>query len=256
MSQLGATYDRPGTAEDFLEYLRGLVAERRLQLNGAFHDFDRLRRGMCTLNQVKTVMTVLRVTLSVKDLEMLDSMFGDGNGGFFYRQFITALAGPDMTSPTPVGYLASACNSPSPQRPQYPVHMEVQLQDLELQIAKHVRLRQLPLKVAFQDFDRTRSGRVTRNQFQRVLDMMNVTLAEEQIQLLLQTYCTPDQEGSSLPRFAYLDFCKSIMGLDLFPGGDSATPYSVRTGHPTKYFSRNGQLMPLRGSLLPRPNTR
>mmetsp|Transcript_1237 Transcript_1237/g.2809 ORF Transcript_1237/g.2809 Transcript_1237/m.2809 type:complete len:480 (-) Transcript_1237:290-1729(-) len=245
--------------EELMSKLRALVFERRLLLNGNFHDFDKLRKGVCTINQVSTVFTVLRIALSDTEMDLLADMFGDGIGGFCYRDFISAVTEAPLSSARLGVTEPPVMSSPSSRRQQLTLQSLARLEEVELRIAKRIRLLALPLRSTFQDFDRTSSGRVTRNQFKRVMDMMQCNLTDAQLELLLEVYCDPDSEGtgSSTSRFAYLKFCNSILGQDLFPGADCGQPCTTRTGRPPKYFNRSGQVMPLRcGNLLPRPPTR
>lgn len=243
-------------SEDLIEKLRGHVAERRLQLNGMFHDFDKHRKGVCTVGQVNTVFTVLRIQLSDKELDCLSSMFGDGAGGFLYRNFISAVTqAPALPAPTSARAVSLA--SPSSRRQHHSLQSEAQLEEIETMVAKRIRMSKLSLKDLFQDFDRTRSGRVTRSQFLRIMDVMECKLTDHQAKLLLQTYCDFDQEEQSTSRFAYLDFCASVAKMEQY-ASDRSMPYSARTGQPSKYFNLRGQVMPLdvRGNMLPRPLTR
>mmetsp|Transcript_82836 Transcript_82836/g.224918 ORF Transcript_82836/g.224918 Transcript_82836/m.224918 type:complete len:142 (+) Transcript_82836:3-428(+) len=139
------------------------------------------------------------------------------------------------------------------RRQLHSVETDAKLQQVESLIASRVRLRQIPMKMSFQDFDRARSGRVSRSQFLRIMSMVQCALTDQQVALLLDTYCEGVPEG----RFAYTEFCESVEGYCCSDGGGEGTAtYSVKTGRPPKYFDCTGELMPLRDEGWRRPVTR
>lgn len=237
LSQLTASLkiSAQATTEDLLDKLQRIVSERRLQLSGNFQDFDRFRRGVCSSSQLNAVFTILRIEISSQELDKLASLFGDGQGVFFYRDFIYAITQPQSPeSPTPSG-ISSMTSS---KRQHHTLQVEAKLQELEVQIAKHVRLMKLHMKSAFQDFDRMRSGRVSTSQFFRVMNMLQFKLTVEQADLLFQTYGDSDMGQS--PRFAYFDFCTSVQEAGLNGAGgiqQPEQPYSSRMGQRPKYFN-------------------
>lgn len=55
-------------------------------------------------------------------------------------------------------------------------------------INAQLQKRRLKLSDAFADFDKLRSGRVTANQFRRVMKINDITLTDEQLEMMLNCY--------------------------------------------------------------------
>jgi len=237
------------TDVDILDKVKSIVAERRLRLHGSFLDFDRLRRGVCSLGQVRTVFTILRIEIDSKEIEVLARIFADGKqqGMFNYRDFCSTVClvplNESWTHTTPAAQLNS--REPTPRghgggrpRPQENDAAEAMLEEVELWISSKMQQRRIPMKSAFQDFDPVRTGRVTQTQFLRIMDMLRLELNRVQTRVLTQVYC---DTGSR--EFAYLDFCKSV---DLRSERDyfDHLPYYPERPAST-YFSRKGLVTPL-----------
>jgi Ca2+-binding EF-hand superfamily protein len=195
------------------EKVKALVAERRLRLHELFQDFDKLRKGTCTLGQVKSVFTVMRIELSVEEHKAIGRLYcSDADGQCFrYREFVNDVNEVsfrqecDMTleqalEPRPYSSRAGCRVAPLTQT------SEAKLEALQEWLRKRVEQRTLPLKQAFQDFDRVHSGHVTKGQFSRIMNMLNIHLDETHVDLLCKAYCDTD----SRKEFNYIDFCDAV----------------------------------------------
>lgn len=69
-----------------------------------------------------------------------------------------------------------------------------------------VNVRRIMLKPLFQDFDRTKNGHVTKQQFLRVLDSLRITAPDEITQQLLRRY----MDMGNVDEVNYVDFCEDI----------------------------------------------
>merc|ERR1719310_1628312 len=74
-----------------MDKLRALVSERRLRLADCFIDFDKLRKGVCTMSQLRTVFTVLGIQIECREYDDLEQLFGNEDGLFRYRDFCTTV---------------------------------------------------------------------------------------------------------------------------------------------------------------------
>lgn len=258
---------RLATTQDYdievLVRLKAEVAAKRLRVHGCFQEMDRLRRGVVTMGQARTVFTILRMELEFKELEAVQRLF-DNDGMFDYTHFcnvvnevpLSARNGelpPTVQPSTPPAGLQS-----ERVRVQNPLNAdgEDQLAAVEIWIFKRCELRTMNAKSFFQDFDRVRSGRVTRNQFLRIMDMMQLGLVPWQLEVLMEAYhCINGRE------FSYLDMCNSIQRRAVQElGRPMSTQLGRRTPDPARYFTRKGQIVPnMKASMLPlsaRPFTR
>ena len=71
------------------------------------------------------------------------------------------------------------------------------------QVIRQTRVHMRPI---FQDFDTSRTGHVSRNQFFRVLNQLNLAPSEEAIRLLLKRYI----DKGNMEEVNYMDFCKDV----------------------------------------------
>lgn len=69
-----------------------------------------------------------------------------------------------------------------------------------------VNVRRIMLKPLFQDFDRTKNGHVTKQQFLRVVDSLRITAPDEITQQLLRRY----MDMGNVDEVNYVDFCEDI----------------------------------------------
>jgi len=234
---------------DIMERLRAIVQERRLRLADCFVDFDKLRKGLCTMNQLKTVFTVLGIELNCGDYAALGELFSNeeicvrGHVPVFrYREFCDQVCDVhalninswDMDLP-PTPSTAGMERPGSRIRYKAPLGENVQdrLYELEIWIRNRAEVRSLDLKRCFQDFDKVCTGHVTRTQFTRIMLMMQCELSTADCDMLCQAFCDTD---SGL-EFNYIDFCNSIKQRDQVDRNNRATSPSSRK---PKYFDRSG----------------
>jgi Ca2+-binding EF-hand superfamily protein len=229
---------------DVMEKLKAVVSERRLRLADCFADFDKLRKGFCTVNQLRTVFTVLGIELSNNDYASLAELFCNQEGLFCYREFCNAvceihalnLHSWDMELPTTPSTNREDCRPGS--RIRYKAPLDESAQDrqaeLEIRIKKRADVRSLNLKRCFQDFDRVCAGHVTRLQFHRIMDMLHCELSSDDADTLCQAYCDTDNGQE----FNYIDFCDSVKQYGIV---GEQTPIAVTVSRRPKYFDRSGE---------------
>jgi len=223
--------------------LKAILRERNPRITDAFNDFDKLRRGTCRAHQVNTAFTVLRIELEPKEMDVLLRAYDNGKGLFRYRDFIADMSEVPMNCGSQLGQplsrtqtpgLSDTMSSATSRRAGLCLDKEATLEELEVQIRKHVQRRSLPLKSVFKDFDKTRTGTVTRQQFLRIMAMLSIHMTDKEAQLVCEVYCDPNK----MFEFRYLDFCAAVdIRLDAL-----TTTYS-HSG-PSKYFTRKNQVLP------------
>jgi Ca2+-binding EF-hand superfamily protein len=225
--------------------LQSKVVEKRVRLYEHFQDFDNLRKGVCTIGQVKTVFTILGLDKEVSrdDFKALEDYYSRDDGMFCYGDFcydidlaftqpglerdpLTQLTMPDASSTLPARRNKQFLDDTQQQK----------VYDLEERIRAKVKFRRTLLRPAFQDMDRTRRGHVTRSQFGRVMVMLGFELGEDDINDLCGVYC----DIGNLREFNYLDFCKSCDPLQDYEQGES-NPVAPTDNLP-KYFDVFGQV--------------
>lgn len=263
--RLPTPQEQHSVGADLLCRIKEEVAARRLRVHGSFQEMDKLRRGCVTMGQARTALTVLRIDLDYKELEQLQRIF-DKNGLFNYTEFCNAvnevpLSAKNGELPPTIPPRCEASPPPSRRvvervRVLNPLLPEAEdlLAEAELWLAKKSEQRRLNVKLLFQDYDRSRCGRVTRSQFLRIMDNNDFRLNPDHLDVLLEAY--GDEYGRE---FSYLDLCTSIQRRAAEElGMPMLSALNRRTPEPSKYFTRKGQIIPLdysRAPLSARPYT-
>lgn len=235
-----------------MDKLRSKVVEKRVRLYEHFQDFDALRKGTCTVGQVKSVFTILDLTkvISRDDFEYITNSFCRDDGMFCYRDFCRE-ADKDFTTPglekEPLYTIAmpDAITTSPGRRNRMEVRSELKrtaIEALHDRIASKVRKNRILLMPAFKDMDKNRQCHVTVSQFARVLVPLNLGLSDAEVDLLRSVYC---DLGNHLD-FNYVDFVQRVDPPSDVVLADSAKRSSPRPADaPTKYFSSVGGVRPL-----------
>jgi Ca2+-binding EF-hand superfamily protein len=78
--------------------------------------------------------------------------------------------------------------------------------DIESRLQAIVVMKRVRIEEFFFDFDKLRRGKVTKNQFESILSMLNFNLTKEEFNTLAYKYKTDDPEFM----INYKNFCASI----------------------------------------------
>ncbi|CAJ1409308.1 unnamed protein product [Effrenium voratum] len=249
--RLQGPQDQEQLEAELLAKLKAEVAARRLRLHGCFQEVDRLRRGAVTMGQARTVFTILRIELDSKELDMLQRMFAV-TGLFNYRELCNMILEVPLDAPMDAVPLSPISIEQGPpylkrhervrQRHVLQPDAEELLAEAEMWIARRAEQWTINVKSHFLDFDRLRSSRVTRSQFLRIMDMLQMGLNEGHLQVLMEAYCDSSKDSRD---FSYLDLCNSLEKRTQ-EMHNSARKWRRSTPEPSKYFTRKGKVIPLR----------
>lgn len=202
-----------------VDRIRCKVVEKRARMREFFQDFDPLRKGFCTPSQVKTVFTILNLSKEIDrhDYESLLTEYMGDDGLFNYEEFCKTV---DMAFTVPgleknplcVVDLPDASSTFAARRNVMRLSPTKtnKISRVEDRIRTFVRKRRSEMKPMFQDFDRGNRGYVTRNQFARIMAMMNIDLDETAIGLLCGRYCDLGNHND----FNWRDFLKTVDPLE------------------------------------------
>jgi len=198
-----------------VEKVQSKVVEKRVRMYEHFQDFDALRKGFCTVGQVKTVFTILNLAKEIDrvDFDQIVAQYMREDGMFCYADFcadveraftIPCLEKDPHTTPMMPDFTTTA-----PARRNKIVltpGKRTRFAALEDKIRTRVVSRRMLLKPAFMDMDRTQKGHITKTQFARVMHMLGFELDENAISLLSAVYCDMGNHND----FNYVDFCQSV----------------------------------------------
>lgn len=231
--------------------IQSKVVEKRVRLYEHFQDFDALRKGVCTVGQVKTVFTILGVAKEIDRVEFdtLVASYMRDDGMFCYKDFCADIdrgfSTPNLERDPLAMTTMPDASSTAPGRRNRATMSSFRTQQVtavEDKIRSRIRKRNIYLKPAFQDMDRIRNLHVSRNQFARVMHTMGFELDEVALGLLCGAYCDLGNHND----FNYVDFLKSVDRPDEdteLAMEQANSPY--RDMHCSKYFDPRGHVKPL-----------
>ena len=189
--------------------LRAEVAMKNIRASEFFKDFDKLRRGVVGVGQFQTCLNILNIRLNDAELQALFSKYKVTNEEVRYVEFCRLIESspqsldklPDVTPDPPTSTL--------PARRKYlPFTSEEQaaFQQAMLEYQTVIRCRGTHPRPRFQDFDKSRTGHVSRTQFGRVLNQLGILPPEAMLDLLLKRYL----DKGNMEQVNYMDFCRDV----------------------------------------------
>jgi len=231
---------------DTFARVRSFLAERDIRIVDRFMDYDRLRKGVCTMNQAFSVFAIAGLKLGTKDHDTLLHAYHDESGRFRYRDFLKDVtqSGEESSDGKPA-FDKRKMRHPGVVEGEGAILLEGVLDRLQRQVTD----RGMEIRTLFDDFrvisGICSAGHVTRAQFSRIMSMLNFKVTEPEMDVLNRRFGDTDDSEE----FNYLDFCNVID-----PGPPAAerclnidTPPYVpfKVNH---YFDASGRVIP-QGSL-------
>lgn len=177
---------------DVEERIQAQVITKRTRIGEFFRDYDKLRKGKVTGNQFTTVLSMLDFKLSDEEYDFLTEKYKTDDGMVRYVEFVEnidsafTIKGLDKNPTIKVAPVAKPALLK--KKLEYDDEEEKEMINLMEEYRKVVITRMLNLKPMFQDFDKTKSGYVTKTQFVRVLNQLGIDLPHDVLSLLLKKY--------------------------------------------------------------------
>lgn len=228
--------------------IKSKVIEKRIRLFEHFQDYDPLRKGYCTVGQVKAVFTLLNIGKEINKMEFdkLIYAFMRDDGLFDYADFCKEVdlgfTKPNLEREPLAKITMPDATSTSPAR-RNTIKLAMQRREqalyIEEQVRTKVRQRRIMLKPMFVDMDRAKRGFVTRNQFMRVMGNLGFELNEMEVGLLSGIYCN---NGNHLD-FNYVDFLHAVDPPDeATEKAQSQVNAPYKEFEPARYFDTFGRV--------------
>jgi len=231
-----------------VQKVQARVVERRVRLVEHFQDYDPLRKGFCTIAQVKTVFALLKLEVDQADFDALSRLYSQGDGQFCYAAFCSevdhAFTENGLERQPLQQVQQPNAHTTLPARRNRMALSEAQqaaIAGLEDKIRARVSSRRILIKPAFQNFDPINRGHVTKGQFSRVMNFLGFELDEKAISLLCMAYC---DLGNHI-EFNYWDFCDSCdppTQEDIISMKQIQSMYAYQP--PSQYFNARGKISP------------
>ncbi|XP_055384980.1 uncharacterized protein LOC129614415 [Condylostylus longicornis] len=170
------------------------VKFRNIALMPSFQDYELVTRnlGNVTVPHFSRIMHFMKIFLSEEDLLLLLKGFMKDSYSVNYIAFNKAIE-------EIIKYFDSNeridISQPRPLHPVFSKKNELrELNEILLQIQKHLNTNQIRLSEFFQGYDILRTGKVTSNQFVRALDSLGISglhrlfLQQEEIDMIVQAF--------------------------------------------------------------------
>lgn len=197
--------------QELMEAYRNVVKTKRLNLKPMFQDFDKTNSGHITKTQFVRVLNQLSIDLSHNILSLLLKKYMDkGNASEVnYFEFINDVDRPEdmfgagrdfnhsyeyfpVTDPRKVG--------------EQIVHLQPEdIDDVLSRIRRECGEKRIRLQEFFRDFDRLRSGNITRPQFRIGMNMAKIHLSSSEFDFLADHYV-----ADKLNLFKWKQFCDEV----------------------------------------------
>jgi Ca2+-binding EF-hand superfamily protein len=233
------------------ERLAARVIQRRVRLEDYFRDFDNLRKGVCTLGHLKTVLGMLNLAqdLTAKDFGELGQMYINAGGKFRYVDFCKDVNSgfgkkPLFAHPTAVVKMVDASTTAHARFNQLKLAPEDQrhFDLLEAKVRTWVINERIQMRPFFYDMDTYNKGVVKRPQFKRVLCMVNLKVNDNEAELLADGYCNRGNVDE-------VDYNRFLKAVDPFTpdqqlANDQYNAIDQDVSHCKQYFDDNGTIIP------------
>jgi len=172
----------------------------RINLLSFFIDYDPLNHGIISPEQFYAGISLARIDISNGEVKRVAEAYKNAQGKIYYRLFCknidTIFTVHNLENyPTcdvkypPYDYLVKTTNKLSPEK-------EERLKKVLSFIKHEIDIRRLLLRPYFSDFDdfrsTSRTGKVMRSQFHRILSTMKINLSQDDLYLLYEKYQDPD----------------------------------------------------------------
>ena len=195
-----------------LQRLQVKLFERQICIRDVFREFDPLRHGVCHVEKVRVIPTLLRLTVAAPDVEEIISQYGNGID-FHYDKFcrdIDSALIPGHLEKTPLDPVTVPQRDQLASRRRNPQKLTADdialLSVLENRIRSRTIAHSIFVSSAMNAFDKTCLVGITRNQFARVMSSLGFEITDGELDLLCKKYCNL---GNAVD-FNYREFCNVI----------------------------------------------
>ena len=195
------TTNLPEDLEDLLGRIRNLVKQQRIRIHEFIRDFDRLRSGYATMNQIRSAFSMAKIPLSDAEYKLICNHYSVDDQRIQYVRLIEDIdkvftqKGLEKTN---VEVVLGSTNFRYGSSGLSPNEENVVAQVLQ-RFQRFVINNLIDLKSHFQDWDRHNSLKISTKQFRQVLAQFKFTFTEEEFQAVSKKY-----SEHSLVR--YIDF--------------------------------------------------
>jgi len=216
---------------DVEDRLKAIIVMKRVRIEEFFRDFDKLRKGRVTRNQFKSILSSMNFTLTNDEFKALAKKYEttDPERFFRYADFCAnmntafTIKGIDKAPTTRVVPVTQGDTLLARRKYLAGNQNNDEIEAILEEYRTAVKNKRIHLKPVFQDYDITRNGHVTKEQFLRVLDLLRINAPQHITQQLLRRY----MDKGNVDECNYVDFCQDIDGADQLFGVSQGFNHSV-----------------------------
>ena len=188
------TYVPKEVSTDVIDVMRRLKTQNlknRAALKDCFVDYDRHKQGMVNKAKLRTALSTAKIEISEKDLLVLEDYLSLEN----YPDKISYTAFCDELNRESLLPLSKSKNT---------IEEEGELEYIMERVARKASVMQQLLVQYFYDYDKLKKHRVTKTQFNSIMDFLKFQLSAKQLDILQKKY--------ELERYDvdYFTFCKDV----------------------------------------------
>jgi Ca2+-binding EF-hand superfamily protein len=198
---------------DVEERIRATVVMKRVRIEEFFRDFDKLRKGKVTPNQMKGILSQLGFQLTGDEFAGLSQRYATADGMFSHNDFCayinSAFTATGIDKAPERRVAAVTQNETVLARRKYlefTPQEEARLGALLEDYRQAIKVKRISMKPQFQGFDITRNGHVTKTQFVRVCAQLGVAAPDALMNILLKRY----MDKGNAEEVNYVDFCDDV----------------------------------------------
>lgn len=188
-----------------LDNLKDVIERRRLDCWPPFKDFDSLNRGHVTIKQFEQCLSKLGLTVEDKDLQILEAKFVD-NIGFFYVAFLSELQPNLVEEPKYAKFIAALHNLSANEHGPFESNPQTDIQSILAKIKDQVFKKRVSIYEWLRDHDKLNCGRLTKETFNRAINLCNLDLQMTETEILVNYY-TSKKDSNTVE---YKTFCREI----------------------------------------------
>jgi len=200
-------------AEAVEQKIQAIVVMKQLRINFFFQDYDNLRKGTVTETQFHRVLKQTNIHLSPAEVSTLTLKYKLPNGLVQYTDFCAAIdrvfteKAIDKDPLFKVPQIDRATTLPAKREfLPFTADEELAFQKLVAEYRTEISRKRVLMKPYFMDFDKTKKGYITKNQFLRILNQFSLYPDETSLNLLLKAYI----DNGNLDEVNYFHFCNDV----------------------------------------------
>ncbi|KAG4099223.1 hypothetical protein H8356DRAFT_1668791 [Neocallimastix lanati (nom. inval.)] len=191
---------RNETVLEIEDKIKKQIYVNRINLYSFFCDYDSLNHGIINPEQFYAGISLARINISDDEVKRVADAYTNAQGKIYYKLFCKNIntiftvhnleyyPTCDVKQPS-YDYLVKTTNKLSPEK-------EERLKKVISFIKHEIDIRGLIIRPYFTDFDAfrctSRTGKVMRSQFHRILSTMKIDLSQDDLYLLYEKYQDPE----------------------------------------------------------------